>query len=1695
MGKKLLITTVLFFCLVIGASAERIEFGTNEINVTVLESNDYRTVIEYQIGSFDKEPIEIKGETFYKISLLGESNSLIKGDPSLPKINRSIIIPDDAAMEAKILASEYIDFKNIPVAPSKGSISRNINPEDVPYEFGQVYELSDWFPLEPVSLSEPFIFRDYRGIVVELNPIQYNPTDKSLRVYKSITVEIDNIGPGKINVFNRAKSEIRLVSDFKLMYRDHFINYFDMDNKYPAVDEVGDLLIITYDSFHEAMMPLVDWKLQKGIKTTIVDVSTIGNTDSQIKAYINSVYSMSNLAYVLLVGDGEQIDVPYSNGDSDPTYGKLTGSDNWPEILVGRFSAENVTQVQTQVLRSINYEKTPYGTDWYQKATGIASDQGPGDDNEYDNEHENNIRDLLLAYGFTHVDQIYDPSANAAMVTTAVNNGRSIINYTGHGSTNAWSSSGFSSTNVNALTNDWMLPAIFSVACVNGDFVGQSCFAEAWLRATNGGNPTGAIATYMSTINQDWDEPMEGQDAFNDILVAEEKTTIGGLFVNAGCRMLETYPSAGVDDFDTWTVFGDPSVQIRIKNPETMTVDHAAAHIFTLPTLDVEVTGVEGALCAVYHNGILYGSAYTDAGGLASISFTSSLPIGEAVTLTVTAFNKIPYIAQIQVIAPNGPFVVLDEIGINDSYGNNDGLVNYGETILLDMQLQNVGPDAAYSVTATISTTDTFVTITDDVEIFGEIPGEFGILNINDAFAFNVGGSIPDGHLIEFEVAIQGSDTRDTTWISAFDITVYSPLLSYITMQVDDAAGNNNGILDPGETGDITIVINNSGSADAISVAGIITEDDDYVTILDDQGYFGDVYSGGGSANNGADLFTVSADASASMGHLANMQLLLSGSGGYSAVVDFNLVIGDRVAFFFDDFSFDQGWTGMSSTGGEWTIGPAVGGTGSDGSGGPDPSIDHSSGDDNYVLGNDLNGGTGGDYNSGLSTTYWVSSPLFDLSGFASVQMRYWHWLGVESPSYDHAYFQVYDGTGWVTLYTNTETVNETSWTEEFYDLSEYADGNQDFQIRFGIGSTDGSGQYCGWNIDDIELKGYGEIPNGSPEITTTPDALDDSLFLGDTVVDTVKIFNNGEVLLRARFSSNDAWIDFDTDQFNIAEGDSLMLPVAMNSSGLTPGDYYGTLQYFSNDPLNSNGSMPVHMHIYSPDIQISETEITETLEADQSSNHELYISNNGPGRLDYNIIRLMFNGKRDITVAKEAIATPLGYRPADPDKSDENIMEPYFAPITRAHGGPDIWGYNWVDSDDPDGPTYEWIDISGVGTAIEGFGDDDTTSAIPIGFSFPYYENSYSELYIGSNGIVTFDMPSRSRSNIAIPNDTLPNNLVSIWWDDLDPRKGGMVYYYSDMANDRFIVSFDAIPNYYSTTGTGSLSFQAVLYANGKIQFNYGVMDPGVDYDSLSGATIGIENYDGTDGLEVVYNADYIHDNMSILLAAANWLSVNPGGGSVDPFSIDTILVGFNAAEMVEGTYNGQLTINSNDPDSPTIDLPLTLNVSSEPQAPQPPALVYPENAAVDVVQPIVFDWSDINNADMYQMQIDTSSEFSTAKMDSSMAESFCDVSGLVQGMTYCWRVRGQNAVGWGNWSEVRTFTTEITWLCGDFDNNGAVNIIDITGIIGFLYKDGQAPVFSDAADVNGDGVINILDITTIITYLYKNGPDLTCQ
>ncbi len=644
------------------------------LTITIDQSQE-STIISYSIHEYTTETLEIDDEIYHKVILGGEPSLVHKGYPELPKISRSVIVDDTAKMDTQIINVNY-ETIDIRVPPSKGDILRTVDPATVPHEFADVYIQDTWYPNKVAELSDPYILRDYRGQVVTVYPFQYNPIHHQLRVYTDITLEVVKTNvEDTLNCIHRSEFPEKIDADFEQIYKRHFVNYGEPGLTYTPVTEIGNMLIITYDTFWDTMVPFLEWKNMKGIPTEMVNVSDVGTTASAIDTYIENYYLTNGLTFVLLVGDIAQIpSLESSYAASDPSYTYVDGIDHYPDLFIGRFSASNTADLQTQVERTIEYEKYPQlGDDWYAKGVGVGSDEGTGDDNEWDWEHIRNIRTDLLGYTYSQVDEIYggsqggqdaDGNPSAADLNLVLNEGRSILNYCGHGGPQEfyWNSAGswYTNDDIDDLTNDNMLPFMWIVACKCGMFDDyDACFAEKLMREVHNGEPTGAIAVFAGSDNQPWDPPMAAQDEMNDILVetypANIQHSFGALSFQGCMLMNDEYGSSYYYVTDQWTIFGDPSLQVRTDTPADITVNHNPIILEGVTSFDVEVVGLDNALCAISYNYELLGYAYTDENGQATITFTEPISDIDEVDLVITGYNTETYITTLQVVSKRQP--------------------------------------------------------------------------------------------------------------------------------------------------------------------------------------------------------------------------------------------------------------------------------------------------------------------------------------------------------------------------------------------------------------------------------------------------------------------------------------------------------------------------------------------------------------------------------------------------------------------------------------------------------------------------------------------------------------------------------------------------------------------------------------------------------------------------------------------------------------------------------------------------------------------------------------------------------------------------------------------------------------------------------------------------------------------------------
>jgi hypothetical protein len=457
----------------------------------------------------------------------------------------------------------------------------------------------------------------------------------------------------------------------------------------------------------------------------------------------------------------------------------------------------------------------------------------------------------------------------------------------------------------------------------------------------------------------------------------------------------------------------------------------------------------------------------------------------------------------------------------------------------------------------------------------------------------------------------------------------------------------------------------------------------------------------------------------------------------------------------------------------------------------------------------------------------------------------------------------------------------------------------------------------------------------GAPDIDVAPPSFDfGEVFLGATPSTIIQVQNPGTDMLHvSNIAIDDAAYVPDMTAFDVPPRSSQAVVVTFTPTAVAL--YPATMTVTSDDPdeptvdvaLSGEGVEP-------PDFSVDPTSLVSDLLTGESETQALTLYNGGGADLEF-------------TIGVEMEAEVITYADVDLAKGEEDP-----GPGVLGAGGPDAFGYSWIDSDEPGGPAFNWFDISGIGTALPMTSADQNSGPVAMGFSFPFYGNTFSTVNVCTNGWMSFTSTRTNWSNRALPTGgtTYPENLIAPFWDDLHFRGVQRAHYYND--GSRFIVQWTDVDRY--STGS-NLTFQVILYPSGRIVYQYLSVT-----GFLTSNTIGIQNETRDVGLTVAHNTTYVHDGLAILIAAApEWLTASPLAGTIPPGGNQVIDVAFNATDLFGGLYEGSIDIATNDPLAPEVSVPAVLTVTGAPDITVNPTVVdfgevflgYPKLVEVSIV------------------------------------------------------------------------------------------------------------------------------------------------
>jgi hypothetical protein len=884
-------------------------------------------------------------------------------------------------------------------------------------------------------------------------------------------------------------------------------------------------VIITNATLKPVFENLKALKDSQGLTTRIIRIAEITphydglDLQEKIRGFIRDAYLYWGTEYVLLGGDVAVIphrgmyseilpyvtdnDVPADlyygcldgdwNADGDGRWGEPGEADLIPEVSVGRASVETVAEVTNFVNKVIRYQTAPV-------LAQIKNAQMTGeliyDEPTWGADEKEEIVHGTSAHGYTtvgippdwNVIELYDRDLYPAEwnkwdVINNLNGGVHIHNHCGH-SNNYYTMKMYDSDILAYFTNDGVANSYFVV-------FNQGCYTAAfdnkYPNGSYGGDAVGEIFTYIENGAVAWigtsrygagahgSTRAAGQyydRQFFDAIFGESITTVGGAHDDSKVDNIPFIDYRAMRwEYYCRVLLGDPSMDIWTESPGTLAV--SLPDVIHTGANEVEITVTDGsspvssARVSIVGEGVHYGHAFTDEGGVARVNPSIADP--GSVFVAVIAHNYYGSLDTLEAVDATHALVMLETVSLDDdtsgpSAGDSDGDADAGETVEIGLALENIGQTTARGATATLRVEDPHVTLGDSVETYGDV-GPGATTPLASAFVLDIDPGAPDEHQVGLEVHISYSDTSVTRHDA---LALCAPVVAITGVTVSDLLyGDGNGCIGPGETIEFDLTVSNTGTGDGDGLSLTVTETDAYVEIISGGTSVATVAAGGSASSSPSCVMSV--DPACPGAHRIDLDVGIDFACGRAVSCNASLFVGGSLD---DDLEAGQGmWYHEDIVAGfldQWHLetyrNHTPGGAYSWKFGGPGAE-----GYTHYSHG-------------GLVTPELCLGP--------NASLTFWHYIRVELESGNYASdggiveISTDGGETWSQITpvggyphrifpgTTTPIPPETpcfawtsAWTEVMFDLSAY---EGPARIRFNFGAGEHFTAEEGWYIDDV---------------------------------------------------------------------------------------------------------------------------------------------------------------------------------------------------------------------------------------------------------------------------------------------------------------------------------------------------------------------------------------------------------------------------------------------------------------------------------------------------------------------------------------------------------------------------------------------------------------------------------------------------
>ena len=680
--------------------------STTRADITHSDFHSLRATFSY--GSIESIEVNTERGTFSEIAIEGTYASGEIGTPELPASHQLLAVPFGATPRVTILNYSTTDYRLSDygistLIPHQPSVRKDQRPEDVEFVYNAAAysNIRSLATAPEASIEVQGTLRGIRVGSLVINPVSYNPTTNTLRVFNDIEVEVSFDGA------DIAETERMLLNTYSPYFNDVYRQMFNYRQILDVYDDHPDLMaypvrmiVIAPENYISTLQPWIDWKTQKGFYMNVVTTAQAGGNYNAIQSYVQNLYNTgvnqgATPTFLVLVGDTGQIPGKTSGTSTgkvtDLYYGSIDG-DYFPDMFYSRMSAENTTQLSAIINKILQYEQyTMPDPTYLNNVTLIAG---------WDSQWTPRVGAPTInyattyyyntAHGFTTVYSHVNQSQYSGCYNS-LSTGTGFVNYTAHGDNNMWYQPQLTNSGANQLTNTDKYFLAMGNCCLSGNFgYSSTCFGEAMIRAEN----KAAYSYIGSCPNTYWYEDYYFGVGATTVMNQTPSLTNTATGVYDGIWMDDTYHTvssivflgnlavcyAHAGNYQTsssplyywqaYHVLGDGSIMPYRVNPSPNNVSHAST--FPSGATSFQVSAQEGSYVAISQNNVLKGVALVPAAGTVSVPVESGITSGQ-VRIVVTKPQRQPYIQDINV--GSAPQTYTITVSANPTIG---GFVNGG---------------------------------------------------------------------------------------------------------------------------------------------------------------------------------------------------------------------------------------------------------------------------------------------------------------------------------------------------------------------------------------------------------------------------------------------------------------------------------------------------------------------------------------------------------------------------------------------------------------------------------------------------------------------------------------------------------------------------------------------------------------------------------------------------------------------------------------------------------------------------------------------------------------------------------------------------------------------------------------------------------------------------------------------------------